>query len=261
MKELLSALVAARAEITAIPKDAKNHFKGTYATIDGILESVVPALCKHGLVVVQAVHAIDGNNFLLTTIYHVSGESLSDQYPLPALVDSQKFGGAITYARRYALSAMLCLAATDDPDAATATEPEAKATTAKKSEPTATPRKLEAVAEKPDTTNTDRLKAVAVGLGIPDDAITAQIKAAIAEVAGNVKSVQLTPEQVQQVIRQICINWGFKQGVFNHANHVSRAWDKMLTDFPEISAEDSLMVQAWHDYVEVKIAEREEVVA
>lgn len=115
MKKLLGALIKARSEFPTIVKDGKNsHFKNSYATLEGILSEVVPVLCANQLAVVQAVQASGDSSVLVTSIYHAEGEVLSDCFPLPTGLDSQKLGGAITYARRYALCSMLNIAAEDD---------------------------------------------------------------------------------------------------------------------------------------------------
>ncbi len=57
-------------------------------------------------------------------MYHESGNHITSVYPLPDIYDSQKFGAALTYARRYALCAILCVTADEDDDAnASQTEP------------------------------------------------------------------------------------------------------------------------------------------
>jgi hypothetical protein len=61
-------------------------------------------------------------NALVTTIYHESGESISGSHPLPDITDPQKFGSAITYARRYSICAILSITADEDDDANTASD-------------------------------------------------------------------------------------------------------------------------------------------
>ncbi len=118
MQELIKALIKAKAEFSPIHKDRVNpHFKHKYATLDAVLDAVTPALGKHGLAVVQTTALSDGKTVLQTHLYHESGECLTSVYPLPEISDSQKFGAALTYARRYALCAILCVTADEDDDA------------------------------------------------------------------------------------------------------------------------------------------------
>lgn len=113
MQELISALVAAKKEIPAIKKSANNpFFNSAYAPLEAVLETVEPILLKNGLVIVQTTDSTS----LITTLYHTSGQFLSGSYQLPTGLDSQKLGAAVTYARRYAISALLSLATEPDDD-------------------------------------------------------------------------------------------------------------------------------------------------
>jgi hypothetical protein len=119
MKELIAALIEAKKEIPAIKKSANNpFFNSAYAPLESVLETVEPILFKNGLVIVQTTSA----NALITTLYHASGTSISSEYPLPTGLDSQKLGAAVTYARRYAISALLSLATEPDDDGNMATK-------------------------------------------------------------------------------------------------------------------------------------------
>lgn len=120
--ELIKALVAASCEFEPIEKDRVNPFlKSKYATLDSVLKSVEPALLRHGLKLVQAVDIHEsGAPVLKTTLYHESGQSISSSYPLILNDDPQKFGAAITYARRYSVCAALNITADQDDDAQSA---------------------------------------------------------------------------------------------------------------------------------------------
>ncbi|MEH2294014.1 ERF family protein [Nostoc sp.] len=129
MQELIKALIKAKAEFNSIQKDGTNpHFKKKYATLDAVLAAVTPALGKHGLVIIQTTEICEGKTVLQTHLYHESGESITSNYPLPEISDSQKFGAALTYARRYAVCAILSVTADEDDDAQIAD-------TSKKTEP------------------------------------------------------------------------------------------------------------------------------
>jgi len=118
---LITALIAAQSEIGTITKDktAKAGAYGyTYADLPAVLEAVQPALHGNGLCITQTVQPAGGNDapHLVTNLYHTSGEKLTGFYPLiiPSMDDPQKLGGAVTYARRYSILAMLNLATEDD---------------------------------------------------------------------------------------------------------------------------------------------------
>lgn len=126
MKELSAALVAAQAEMPAIEKNATNpHFKNKFASLDNIIEKTRPVLNKHGLSIQQFPSLTElGAPTLVTRITHVSGESL--EYAAPLFLqgqDMQKYGAALTYARRYAWAAALGIANDEDDDGNHASEP------------------------------------------------------------------------------------------------------------------------------------------
>jgi hypothetical protein len=123
--QLATALVAARSEMHAIAKDSTNpHFKSKYASLDVIIETVVPILNGHGLTLIQGcvVPCTDEHGKLTaftvrTTLLHVSGESLDRDVVMPvAKSDPQGAGAALTYGRRYGISALLGLATDEDDD-------------------------------------------------------------------------------------------------------------------------------------------------
>lgn len=123
------ALAKAQSELKAIHKDSTNpHFRNTYASLDTILESVRPALAKHGLSLVQgatAPHADENGvvrSFVVETmLLHASGEYIINAAVMPlAKADPQGAGGAMTYGRRYGVAALLALATEEDDDGNTA---------------------------------------------------------------------------------------------------------------------------------------------
>jgi ERF superfamily len=129
-KDVYQALDEARAAFPPIVKNktakipTKNgqSYSYKYADLEGILRAVEPVLREHGLGVFQAVH----NGLLVTEVKLLDGmngdvRGLSCDIPLPAGVDPQRFGSAITYARRYGIVCLLGLVTEDDDDGAAAT--------------------------------------------------------------------------------------------------------------------------------------------
>ncbi len=133
--QLAASLAAAQKNFAPIPKNRevtvrsqKGDYKFKYATLDGILSATVPALAEQGLSLVQTIiHDHNGNPGLETTLYHSSGEWLRNITPmfltgrqtqdgrtLPP--SNQELGSAQSYARRYGISALLCVAADEDDD-------------------------------------------------------------------------------------------------------------------------------------------------
>ena len=114
--EVLKALVRAKSEIGSITKGSKNpFFKSKYADLSAILNEVEPVLEQHGLAVLQPVH----DNHIVTTFVHSSGQYISilgTELVAAKENDPQAMGSAITYARRYSISAALSLNAENDDD-------------------------------------------------------------------------------------------------------------------------------------------------
>lgn len=123
---LAAALVAAQADIRAVDKSATNpHFKSKYATLDSIVAMARPALSKHGLAVIAGAPSDDGATLRVETmLVHQSGEWLSNEVSIPlGKKDPQGAGAAVTYGRRFGLSALLSLTSEEDDDGNAASQP------------------------------------------------------------------------------------------------------------------------------------------
>lgn len=118
--KLAKALAAAQAELQDAKKDAVNpHFKNRYASLASVRAALQGVLPKHGLATVQttAVHG-DAGVCVVTWLLHESGEWIRGELFLPVgKKDAQGFGSALSYARRYALAAIVGIAADEDDDA------------------------------------------------------------------------------------------------------------------------------------------------
>lgn len=120
--KLAEALSKAQAAITHAPKDSKNpHFKSMYADLASVWGAIRKPLTDNGLSVTQGLNTNAASTlgiFLDTTLMHSSGESVSSQYPIilapEKLSNPQNLGAAVTYARRYALAAIVGIAQDDD---------------------------------------------------------------------------------------------------------------------------------------------------
>jgi hypothetical protein len=120
MQEIAKALIKFHFEVGKIKKDADNpFFKSKYASLSNILDVVTPALIASDLVVVQMPV---GEGKLRTILLHASGENIESEFDMKIVKnDPQSLGSAITYARRYAIGAILSLNIDDDDDANSAT--------------------------------------------------------------------------------------------------------------------------------------------
>jgi hypothetical protein len=123
--EITKALLEAQKEFPAIKKEAENpYFNSKYASLDNILSVVLPILHKHGLFVSQFPMNEELRVGVRTAIIHAeSGQEIVSIFTLPlSKNDPQGAGSAITYARRYAIQAMLGLNVENDDDANAASE-------------------------------------------------------------------------------------------------------------------------------------------
>ena len=100
-------------ETAKIPTKSGSGFQYKYADLSKVLKVVNPALADNGLFVSNSTKVVDGQNILVVSIFHTSGETLP---PSEILIpkgsqsnDLYNIGGAITYLRRYLLLAKLNL--------------------------------------------------------------------------------------------------------------------------------------------------------
>ena len=106
----------AKLAIGKVTKNANNpHFKKSYADLNAIIEAVEPILLENGLLLLQP---IQGNSVCTQIIDIDSGVSIESCMELPAGMNPQQQGSAITYYRRYTLQSTLSLQSVDDDGAA-----------------------------------------------------------------------------------------------------------------------------------------------
>ena len=131
ISELSKALVLFQGKLIKVKKDSTNpFFKNKYASLSNIIEGTQEELAKCGLAVIQLPAGV---NQLETILIHESGEFISETYEMrPTKNDPQGLGSAITYQRRYALGAILCLNIDEDDDGNEASKPETKKKEVKK---------------------------------------------------------------------------------------------------------------------------------
>jgi hypothetical protein len=113
---LAAALSKAQADITGALKDSSNpFFKSKYADLASCWDACRKQLAANGLCVIQTTNTTDAGVVLVTTLAHSSGEWMRGVLPV-AVKDNgpQAQGSGITYARRYALAAIVGLAQIDD---------------------------------------------------------------------------------------------------------------------------------------------------
>ena len=116
-KDLFSALTKAQSEMGHAEKGKENPaFRCRYAELSDVIDATVHILNKNGLCVMQ-MPLIQGENYTLKTVLgHTSGQFIEFETPIVVkdTKNPQSVGSGITYARRYALSALCCIAQEDD---------------------------------------------------------------------------------------------------------------------------------------------------
>lgn len=113
---LAAALAKAQGQMSAAKKDAVNpHFKSKYADLASVWDACRDVLSANGLAIMQRVGAAADGVCVTTMLVHSSGEWVKDTCVMPVVQRTpQGVGSAITYARRYALAALVGVAAEDD---------------------------------------------------------------------------------------------------------------------------------------------------
>ena len=113
---LAAALAKAQASITGAVKDSANpFFKSKYADLESVWAACRKPLTDNGLSVIQTTQPTRHGLMLVTTLAHSSGEWIRGYMPILAKdATAQSQGSGISYARRYALAALVGVYQTDD---------------------------------------------------------------------------------------------------------------------------------------------------
>jgi hypothetical protein len=122
--KIMPAFIAAQGAFKPAVKDAVNTAftrgnaapKPSYVSLAQAIDSVEGALRDNKIALLQQTDVTDhGGTILITRLIHESGEWIAGRYPVHAVkADPQGEGSALTYARRYALMALVGIAPEDD---------------------------------------------------------------------------------------------------------------------------------------------------
>lgn len=120
VKEIFGAFAKFRAQVKQPSKNANNpYFNSKYVTLEGVMQAIDAALPGTGLAYSQLVEGGEnGSSRVSTLVTHSSGEWML-YGPLtlrPTKSDPQGQGSAITYAKRYQLSAAFGISSDIDDD-------------------------------------------------------------------------------------------------------------------------------------------------
>jgi hypothetical protein len=168
INEIATAMAKAQGKIEGAAKAAKNPaFKqggkeSKYADLASVWDACRDQLATNGIAVIQAPRADGPKVTVETMLTHSSGQWMKDELTMTAQQGTpQAIGSAITYARRYALAAMVGVApADDDGNAASGVD-----------SPAGRPEPTHAEHHEAPATNVDKVKAkVQAANGKPDPA-------------------------------------------------------------------------------------------
>jgi len=118
INEFATAFAQAQGAMTVAAKDSTNpHFKSKYADLASVVDAVRPHLSSNGLSFTQSVSTEPGIVTVETTIFHKSGQWISNRLSVACRdLSPQPVGSAITYARRYTLMSICGIAPAEDDD-------------------------------------------------------------------------------------------------------------------------------------------------
>jgi len=118
IKTIAPLILKVQKQIGSAKKAGYNpFFKSHYANLGSVMEVCKDKLNTVGIAVMQNLGVtVNGGQFLETILLHDSGEWIGARMKLTPAKDNdpQAQGSAITYARRYALQAMMFIPSEDD---------------------------------------------------------------------------------------------------------------------------------------------------
>lgn len=121
-EEVMAAIEAVKKTLKPIKKTRVSTDGYKYITLDDVLEALKKVLPKHKLSYVQYLDVVNGQNALVTVVYHtVTGQRITSTSLIPDIKDDflstmQSVGSNITYMRRYALCTIFGIVSDDDTD-------------------------------------------------------------------------------------------------------------------------------------------------
>ena len=102
---LINALIKAQQEIDHVIQDSKNpFFSSDYASLKNVIDSVKKPLNDNGIYLQQISHECERGACVETIFFGYGGKLSTGKVSIPAnKQDSQAFGSALSYAKRYSL--------------------------------------------------------------------------------------------------------------------------------------------------------------
>lgn len=112
-RNLIAALIRAKPNFLPVFKTTVGA-RGKFAPLHEVLEATDPFLLQEGIFMTSIFVEENEQQYIDTMLFHVSGEFFLSRLRFDMNPDWQKVGTAMSYARRYSILAILCLAAYDD---------------------------------------------------------------------------------------------------------------------------------------------------
>lgn len=222
---LAKALSSAQAEVANPTNTAINPFyKSKYAPLPDVLNALKSVMGKYGLAAIQNPYTEDDKVLITTMITHESGEWLeTDPLALrPEKNTPQGVGSAITYGRRYALSAVLGIASEEDDDG-NSNETKKPASSA-----TTTTQKNKKEDEKPEETTEETTEETVVDIN--------EINKIKAEIMTNAREKSAKSTEIKTKVKEILAKY-HKSGNPNKITGVEEA-QKCLDEINAIKMEE-----------------------
>lgn len=211
----------------------------TYASLTSVWQAIRKPLADNELAVIQRIDDENGVMFLHTVLSHSSGEYITSRLSVGQIGrPAQETGSAITYARRYALSALVGVVTDEDDDGAEATKGQKDSTTKRQAS--------QVVKPEPPTNG----KCICTGLyswpNVPNPDCPVHVPNGFANTSG------FRPEPGEQVWADWrspndAQAWAWSQGKFNAPKHMTNAYAKVKADCKPANARD--MWRCWYEYV------------
>lgn len=119
--KITQALLKVQKQIKFAVIDTDNaYYKSRYASLGSVVDACKEALNSNGIVFIQGASSnkdLPKMVCVTTRLLHESGEYIEDTIGVPYVQDTpQAYGSSLTYARRYALSALLGIVSDEDDD-------------------------------------------------------------------------------------------------------------------------------------------------
>lgn len=130
-KTIVERLMAAKANFGVVAFDSKNpHFNSRYASLLAIKEAVDGPLAEQGLLPLWRLDTVNPGEITIEFALHTAdGQEIRSGKVVFPFIDPQKAGSAITYGKRYTISALLGVVGEEDDDGNAASTPKKPAPT------------------------------------------------------------------------------------------------------------------------------------